>query len=243
MSKQRVVIVTGGGGGIGSAICQKFAQQGDQVVVGQRKDTTNQEYVFFPTDLSQAADCEKLIEQTFQQFGRIDVLINNAGVMRQHSVENTPMETWDQTIAVNLRAPFLLTKYAVKHLRESEGSIINIGSIEGLGSNPNHSAYCASKAGLEGLTRATTVDHGDKIRCNTIAPGWIDTALNQEFVDSMPNSKDFKQRLSEIHPSGRIGQPVDIANVAYFLCSDEASFICGQTITVDGGRTIQLPLP
>ena len=121
---------------------------------------------------------------------------------------------------------------------------MNIGSIEGLGSNPRHPAYCASKGGLHALTRAIAVDHGaEGVRCNAIAPGWIDTDLNTAFIRSLGEPDAFRASLGRIHPVGRTGTPEEIAGLAVWLASDEAAFVTGQVWTVDGGRTSQLSLP
>ena len=150
----------------------------------------------------------------------------------------------DATVTVNLDTPFLLTKAALPHLRKSKGSIVNIGSIEGLGSNPGHAAYCASKAGLHGLTRAVAVDHGHEgIRCNAVAPGWIDTELNNDFIESMDDPTAFRRDIGKIHPIRRTGRPEEVAALVAFLAAEESGFITGQVYTVDGGRMAKLSLP
>jgi meso-butanediol dehydrogenase/(S,S)-butanediol dehydrogenase/diacetyl reductase len=174
----------------------------------------------------------------------LDVLINNAGVMREGTVEETSINDWHLQLNVNLTAPFLLTRYAMPLLKQRGGSIVNVGSIEGLGSNPRHPAYCASKAGLHGLTRAVAIDHGpDRVRCNAVAPGWIDTPLNVDFIASLSDSEEFKQKIGGIHPVGRTGAPEEVAKLICWLASDEASFVTGQIYTIDGGRTAKLSLP
>ncbi len=130
------------------------------------------------------------------------------------------------------------------HLINTSGAIVNIGSIEGLGSNPRHPAYCASKAGLHGLTRAVAVDHGaDGVRCNAVAPGWIDTDLNLAFIESFGDPDEFREKIGGIHPVGRTGKPEEIASLVKWLASDEAAFVTGQVWTVDGGRMSKLSLP
>ena len=164
--------------------------------------------------------------------------------MRESLLEETTLEDWENTLRVNLTAPFMLSKCALPWLKRSAGSIVNIGSIEGLGSNPGHSAYCASKAGLHGLTRAIAVDHGgDGVRCNAVAPGWIDTDLNLDFVASMPDPEQFSRDIGKIHPLGRTGSPREVANLVCWLASAEAGFVTGQIFTVDGGRMAKLSLP
>lgn len=144
----KVVLVTGGSSGIGLACSQRFAEEGAVVFVAQR--SACKEFQHIAADLSQADDCRHVINDVIAQAGRLDVLVNNAGMMQEASVEDMTLADWNRTLQVNLTAPFLLSKYALPHLRDVGGSIVNIGSIEGLGANPQHAAYCASKAGYMG---------------------------------------------------------------------------------------------
>jgi meso-butanediol dehydrogenase/(S,S)-butanediol dehydrogenase/diacetyl reductase len=165
-------------------------------------------------------------------------------MMQEARVEEMTLDDWQKNLTVNLTAPFLMIQAALPHLRNTKGSIVNTGSIEGLGSNPGHAAYCASKAGLHGLTRAVAVDHGaEGIRCNAIAPGWIDTELNLDFIDSMPDPDAFRRDIGQIHPVARTGRPEEVAALAAFLAAEESGFITGQVYTVDGGRMAKLSLP
>ena len=169
---------------------------------------------------------------------------NNAGMMHECGIENMSIQDWHRNLFVNLSAPFLLIQAALSHLRQSRGAIVNIGSIEGLDANPGHAAYCASKFGLHGLTRAGAVDHGhESIRCNAVAPGWINTDLNNEFIESQPDSKGFCRDLGKVHPVVRTGRPEEVAAFVAFLAADESGFVTGQIFTVDGGRMAKLSLP
>ena len=171
-------------------------------------------------------------------------MVNNAGMLEEALIEDMTLDSWNQTISLNLTAPFLMSKYAMPHLIKSVGSIVNIGSIEGLGANPKHAAYCASKAGLHGLTRAIAIDHGtDGVRCNAVAPGWIDTAINEDFIESMPNPDHFRDNIGKVHPLKRTGKAEEIASLVAWLASAESSFVTGQIYTVDGGRMAKLSLP
>ena len=185
-----------------------------------------------------------MVYQVVAKHGHLDVLINNAGIMQEAYAEDMSLDDWMRTLNVNLTAPFLLIKSALPHLRKTKGAIVNTGSIEGLGSNPMHAAYGASKAGLHGLTKAIAVDHGqDGIRCNAVAPGWIDTDLNVAYIDNMPDPDAFRRDISKIHPIGSTGKPQDVAGLIAFLASDDAAFITGEIYRVDGGRMSKLSLP
>lgn len=238
----KVALVTGGSTGIGKAIAKRLSDEGAIVFTVQRGE--DKFFNSITADLANPAMPAKVIREIIHRAGRIDLLVNNAGVMKEFSIENMPLHVWQHHLNLNLTAPFLLIQEALPYLRSSQGNIINIGSIEGLAANPLHAAYCSTKAGLAGLTRAVAVDHGhEKIRCNLIAPGWIDTDLNTDFINGQPDPESFRNKVRKIHPMVRTGFPEDVASLVAFLASDEASFITGQTYVIDGGRMAKLSLP
>ena len=239
---EKVALVTGGRSGIGAAIAQKLTENGVKVFTAQRGPDPACDHI--KADFLDPAAPQRVISDIITQAGRLDILVNNAGIMREGTALETSEQDWAETLHVNLTVPFMLIKAALPHLTMQRGSIVNIGSIEGLGSNPRHPAYCASKGGLHALTRAIAVDHGaDGVRCNAIAPGWIDTDLNTAFIESLGDPEPFKDALAKIHPVRHRGTPEDIAGLAAWLASDEARFVTGQVWTVDGGRMSQLSLP
>jgi meso-butanediol dehydrogenase/(S,S)-butanediol dehydrogenase/diacetyl reductase len=248
--KDKVAIVTGGGRGIGRGISERFLEEGARVVIAQRQPldeelSNNPKVLYVGADLSEPLSFELVVNATVERFGGLDILVNNAGIMFEKPLSEMEHEEWDLMMAVNLRAPAFLAKAALPAMQQrGGGSIINIGSIEGEGSNPEHAAYCASKAGVHGLTRALAVDLGKQgIRCNAIAPGWIKSDLSDAYINAQPDADSAWQDLYRMHPAGRVGTPRDIGDIAVHLAGDQAGFLTGQVIVVDGGRTAKLPLP
>lgn len=238
----KVALVTGGRMGIGRAIAQKLEADGARVFTAQRGQDADFEGI--EADLADPSVPAQIVADVVARAGRLDILVNNAGFMQEALAEDLSLADWNRMIAVNLTAPFLLTKAALPYLRTVKGAIVNIGSIEGIGCNPQHAAYSATKAGLHGLTRAIAVDHGaEGIRCNAVAPGWIDTDLAEAYIDGMPDPASFRANIGRIHPVGRTGRPEDVAALVAWLASDEAGFVAGQVWTIDGGRMTKLSLP
>lgn len=243
-SARTTAVVTGGAQGIGRAVADRLAADGADVIVGDLRDPgdlgVRQRWVELDvtSELSTTALAAVVGES-------VDVLVNNAGIMFEASIAEQTVEQWDMAMAVNLRGPWLMTKALLPQLQaDGGGAVVNIGSIEGIGSNPLHTAYSASKAGVHGLTAAMAVDLGPLgIRCNAVAPGWIDTALNRDYLDRLPNRDQAIAELAVLHPVGHIGDPADVASTVAFLASRDARFVSGQVVVVDGARTTKLSLP
>jgi meso-butanediol dehydrogenase/(S,S)-butanediol dehydrogenase/diacetyl reductase len=246
----KIALVTGGGRGIGRGIVDRFLEEGARVAVVQRRPLDgalggHPGVARVEADLSVVSSIAPAVEQAVARFGGVDILVNNAGIMYERTVSEIRPAEWDLMMAVNLRAPLFLAQAALPHMRErGGGSVINIGSIEGLGANPDHAAYCASKAGIHGMTRAMAVDLGAyNIRCNAIAPGWIASELSETYLESHPDPAAARHALNRLHPLGRVGRPTDVGDLAVYLAGDGSSFLTGEIVVLDGGRTAKLPMP
>jgi NAD(P)-dependent dehydrogenase (short-subunit alcohol dehydrogenase family) len=230
----KVALVTGASRGIGAAIAERFAQEGVRVVGVSRADA----------DVSDAAAVERLVEDVVERHGRLDVLVNNAAVEHEGTVVDTTPEEWDRVMAVNLRSVFLCAKYAIPHLRKTRGAIINVASVDALWAEPSLAAYCAAKGGVVALTRAIAIDHGrDGIRCMCICPSYVSTDMLEQFYDAQPDPAAARAGAAALHPLGRISSPAEVAALAVWLSSDEASFATGQAYVLDGGLTAGRPAP
>ena len=241
---QKTALITGASSGIGEAIARRFAAEGYRILSAQRRLAPVGESL--SANLLQPGAAQAVMAQVRALTDRLDVLVNNAGLMLEGTAEESSEADWQAQMDLNLSLPFLLIREALPLLRQSGGgAIVNIGSVEGLAANPRHPAYAASKAGLHGLTRAIAVDEGPRgVRCNAVAPGWIDTPLNLDFIDSLTgDTAAFHAGLKDIHPVGRTGRPEEVADLVYWLGSDQAGFMTGQVLTLDGGRTAKLSLP
>jgi NAD(P)-dependent dehydrogenase (short-subunit alcohol dehydrogenase family) len=220
----KVALVTGGAQGIGEGIARLLAARGWHVAVADLR--TNPEFFFVKTDISREAEVRGCVRETVRRFGKLDALVNNAGIADPHSgpVEKLALKEWNRRIGVNLSGAFLMTKHAAAHLRRARGAIVNIASTRALQSEPDSEAYAAAKAGLVGLTHALALSLGPEVRVNCISPGWI--------AHQPVRKKDHAQ-----HPVGRVGRDEDIAELVAYLISDAAGFVTGQNFVIDGGMT------
>jgi NAD(P)-dependent dehydrogenase (short-subunit alcohol dehydrogenase family) len=250
--KDKVAIVTGAAKGIGWGITKVFLQEGAKVAVVDWDEKTGKqaveafkkeggEAIFIECDVSNERQVKSMVEKAVQAFGRLDILVNNAGVGIYKPVLETSSEDWDKCLGVNLKGVFLCSKYALPHIQQAgKGSIVNISSVHSHATVNGVAPYAASKGGITALTRNMAIDYGPAIRVNSIAPGWVLTPLIQSIFDSYPDPAAQQQAVEQRQVMKRIGRPEDIGQAAAFLASDEAGFITGAQLFVDGGLTAQL---
>ena len=240
----KTALITGGRQGIGRAIVDCFVAEGVQVLTcgrGERPHDLPGSVLWQTSDVGQARDVDALSKRVIDEFGQLSILVNNAGVQIEKTVLDTTDEDWERLMGVNAKAVFMLCRSCIP-LMSKGGSIINIGSISATQADPGLALYNASKAFVQGLTRSIAVDHGPRLRCNAIAPGWILTAMADDAFAVAENPHAARQDALNRHPAGRMGKPEDIAKLALWLASDEASFATGQVYTLDGGMTAASPL-
>jgi 3-oxoacyl-[acyl-carrier protein] reductase len=243
VSEAKIAIVTGGTRGIGLAIAERLVRDGFNLMVTCRSDLdqaeqacaglkgSGREIELFAGDLSIADQAGALIEGTMERFGRIDALINNAGITRDTLIMRMSEDDWDAVLSTNLKGAFLCSKAAIRPmLRQRSGRIVNITSVVGLVGNAGQANYAAAKAGLVGLTKSLAKEVGSRgITVNAVAPGFIETRLTQDLPG------ELKETLLKQTPLGRFGSPEDVAGAVAFLASADAAFITGHVLTVDGG--------
>ncbi len=236
----KVCVITGSGRGIGKTTAKQFAKEGAKVVVAEFEETSGKSTadevggLFVKTDVADKKSVDSLIQSTMDAYGCVDVLVNNAGITRDGLIMRMKEDDWNLVMDINLKGAFNGIKAAMRPMmKQKSGRIINISSVVGLTGNAGQANYAASKSGLIGLTKSTAKELSSRgITVNCIAPGYIATDMTDELSDAV------KEELEKQIPLGRIGDPDDIAHAVLFLASDEASYITGQTLTVDGGMVM-----
>lgn len=245
----KIALITGSGSGIGRATARCFAQQRAKVIVTDVNDAGGQETLdlirqesgdafFIHADVGVMKDVEALVEAAVRHYGRIDVLVSNAAYLRMGSSTDISEEDWDRTLAVSLKATWMLARAAIPGmLAQGGGVIVTMGSVHALRGYSNYAAYQAAKGGLLALTRSLAADYGPTIRVNTILPGAVVTTIRGNVSD------EERQRIANLCPLRRNGRPEEIAQVALFLASDMSSFMTGANVVVDGGVSSVMKLP
>ena len=243
----KVAIISGGARGQGAVEARMFAEEGASVVIGDILDDQGRQteaelqelgynVTYVHLDVTDESDWQSAVQTAISAYGKLDILLNNAGILIRKNIEETTVEDWDRIFAVNSKGVFLGTKAAIPAMRENGGgSIINISSTAGLVGSPNGSAsYSATKGSVRLFTKSTAIQHaGDGIRCNSIHPGPIETDMIADTLNDPENMALRMQRL----PLGRVGKPSEIAYGAIYLASDESSFVTGAELVIDGGTT------
>lgn len=242
----KIVVVTGGNRGIGRAIAEAFARQGADLVIGGRtineveqtaqeiSSATGRKVVAVQVDVSDFQNANAFIEKAVNLFGRVDVLVNNAGITRDKLLMRMDEADWDTVLDINLKGTFNCCKAVARPmLKQRSGRIINVSSVSGLAGQVGQANYSASKAGMIGLTKALAREFASRnITVNAVAPGYVPTGLTNDLPD------ELKESILKATPLGRMGKPEEIASAVVFLASDEAAFITGQVLAVDGGMVM-----
>lgn len=249
----KTAIVTGAGSGIGRGIAEVFAEEGAQVVLAERREEAGEQVAqairdaggaarFVRCDVSVEADVRAMVDETLRAYGRVDVLVNNAGVNFVKPFEETTVEDWDRVLGVDLRGVFLCTRACIgPFLRQGGGSVVNIASVHSLAGMPGAAPYDAAKCGVVGLTRALAVEYASRgIRFNCLSPGLIDTQIWRDALAVVEDPEACLAHWRSNIPAGRIGTPREMGRVAVFLASDDASYITGANLCADGGLTALL---
>ncbi len=248
----KIVLITGGGTGIGKAIAELFAKEGAKIAIsGRRADKLlevvqmitkdGREAIAIPGNITKEEDVKEMVMTTISQWNRLDILINNAGVIDRTQIHETTSENWDLVLDVNVKGIYFTCKYAIPEMiKFGGGSIINIASVSGLrGQNDAH-AYSAAKGAVVNLTRALAISYGPQnIRVNTVCPALVDTAMPRTRLKGGQTWEEMVSIWAQDYPLRRIGQPIDIAYGCLYLVSEEASWVTGITLVIDGGLTAQ----
>ncbi len=246
--KGKIAVVTGASSGIGRATALLFARNGCEVVAlgrnegelnSVRDEVRNEEgsVRIHLGDITELTQVDRLVSETVAHFGRIDVLVNSAGIIKNGNIENTTLDDWDKMMNINVRSMFYMMQKCVPHLEATKGNIVNVSSVTGKRAFPNVLAYCVSKAATDQLTRCSALELAPKgIRVNAVNPGVVVTNLHKRGGMTETEYETFLENAKNTHPIGRPGTADDVAELIYFLASDRASWITGVTYEIDGGR-------
>lgn len=246
--KGKVAIITGASSGIGKATATLFASEGAKVAVVARSKNSldelmrsiknsDEQAIAITADVTVPKNCEKIVDETIQKFGKLDVIVNAAGIIGNGTIENTTLQQWDEMFNINVRAPFYLIHVGMPHLLKTKGNVVNVSSVNGQRSFSNLLAYNASKSAIDQLTRCAALDVASKgVRINAVCPGVTITQLHRRAGMDEAAYQKFLEHSKETHPLGRVGKPQEIAELILFLASERASWITGVTYLIDGGR-------
>ena len=245
---EKIVVVVGATSGIGEASAYRFAEEGAKVLlVGRREEKGNNivkkikekggSASFFKADISIGSNCKQIIDNAIERYGKIDVLVNIAGYHISKGIESISIEEWDFLMNTNLKSFFLLCKYAVPYLKKTRGNIVNMSSMAGMLGQVNSCAYVATKGGIIAMTKNLALDLAKYgIRANTICPGYIRSELVEDWLHQQgEKEQETRDYINKIHPLGKMGEPEEAAAAIAFLASNDASFITGSTLEIDGG--------
>jgi NAD(P)-dependent dehydrogenase (short-subunit alcohol dehydrogenase family) len=245
----RTAVVTGAAGGIGRAIVERFLREGASVTMTQRSIGAGKamraklarehpgRVAFHAADIRDPESVAGVMDAAVERFGALDILCNNAGIGLLRAVHETSDEEYELVMDTNVRGIFLACRHAIpRMLAQGSGSIVNIGSVAGSVGFENDAAYCASKGAVLALTRQMALDYSSRgIRVNCVCPGFVETEMMERFIDSHPDPGPVRERIVSLHPIGRVGRPDEVAAAAAFLASEDASFVTGASLAVDGG--------
>jgi NAD(P)-dependent dehydrogenase (short-subunit alcohol dehydrogenase family) len=239
------IVITGGTKGIGKACVDVMLGEGGKVSILDIDENVEKEYgadvAFYKTDVSRKEDVRRAIGLVIEKFGDIDVLINNAGIVKYATVTEATEEDWDLIMNVNLKSSFLCAKYAIPSmLKKGKGVVVNVASVQAFISQQKVAAYTTSKTALLGLTRSIAVDYAPHIRCVAVCPGTVDTPMLREAIKESPNPDEVYQECIDMHLVKKLATAHEVAEFIGFLASDKASFITGQAYRIDGGLGISV---